>query len=287
MTANLQDDPRIDPRIKATLGLMPAESSQDVANREELLARANSEQGRAGMEAMKGFMDMCDNEDIAPSAGLTIETHEFTSQPDGNTIKVQFIRPESNEPLPCVYYIHGGGMQAFSCFDGMYRSWGRIIANQGVAVAMVDFRNCLTASSAPEVAPFPAGLNDCVSGIAWLRENAAQLGVDANKIIVAGESGGGHLHLPIGPETQPEPLPLLPSGPPAPLSHTPRPLPPRPAPLVPGNPTRAPGSPPAGSATMPVLGNRPGNRASTLGPRWRPSIPLPTLNRRHRNRSPS
>ena len=198
MTANLQDDPRIDPRIKATLGLMPAESSQDVANREELLARANSEQGRAGMEAMKGFMDMCDNEDIAPSAGLTIETHEFTSQPDGNTIKVQFIRPESNEPLPCVYYIHGGGMQAFSCFDGMYRSWGRIIANQGVAVAMVDFRNCLTASSAPEVAPFPAGLNDCVSGIAWLRENAAQLGVDANKIIVAGESGGGNLTLATG-----------------------------------------------------------------------------------------
>ena len=42
-----------------------------------------------------------------------------------------------------------------SCFDGMYRSWGRIIANQGVAVAMVDFRNCVTPSSAPEVAPVP------------------------------------------------------------------------------------------------------------------------------------
>ena len=29
-----------------------------------------------------------------------------------------------------------------SCFDGMYRAWGRMIADQGVAVAMVDFRNC-------------------------------------------------------------------------------------------------------------------------------------------------
>ena len=50
---------------------------------------------------------------------------------------------------PCVYYIHGGGMMSMSCFFGMYRAWGRIIAAQGIAVAMVDFRNCLTPSSAP------------------------------------------------------------------------------------------------------------------------------------------
>ena len=49
--------------------------------------------------------------------------------------------------LPGVYYIHGGGMQTLSCFDGNYRAWGRIIAAQGVAVAMVDFRNALTPSS--------------------------------------------------------------------------------------------------------------------------------------------
>jgi len=58
-------------------------------------------------------------------------------------------------------------MQTMTCFNGMYRSWGRIIANQGVAVAMVDFRNCLLPSSASEVAPFPAGLHDCVSGVKW------------------------------------------------------------------------------------------------------------------------
>jgi acetyl esterase/lipase len=97
-----------------------------------------------------------------------------------------------------VYYIHGGGMQVMSCFDGMYRSWGRIIAAQGVAVAMVDFRNCLTPSSAPEIAPFPAGLNDCVSGVKWLHANAAKLGVDPGHIIVAGESGGGNLTLATG-----------------------------------------------------------------------------------------
>ena len=122
----------------------------------------------------------------------------MASSPDGNTIKSQYIRPEGEEALPCVYYIHGGGMQVMSCFDGLYRAWGRIIAGQGVAVAMVDFRNALMPSSAPEVAPYPAGLNDCVSGRKWVHANAAELRIDPDHIIVAGESGGGNLTLATG-----------------------------------------------------------------------------------------
>jgi acetyl esterase/lipase len=180
------------------MGVMPSAPQPDVQNREQLLAEANAPEALAAREQLTVFMDMVDNEDVAPSAGLDVSTHEFTSAPDGNTIKVQFIRPEGSVVLPCVYYIHGGGMQAMSCFDGMYRAWGRIIAAQGVAVAMVDFRNCLTASSAPEVEPFPAGLNDCVSGLKWLHQQAGELSVDAGRVIVAGESGGGNLTLATG-----------------------------------------------------------------------------------------
>ena len=61
-----------------------------------------------------------------------------------------------------MYYIHGGGMTNLSCFDGMYRGWGKLVAANGVAVVMVDFRNAITPSSVPEVAPYPAGLDDCV-----------------------------------------------------------------------------------------------------------------------------
>jgi acetyl esterase/lipase len=167
--------------------------ARNVANREELLAEEASEAATVRAAAQDALFAAMDNEDVAPTKGLTIRTHSFTSAPDGNAIKVQFIRPDASAPLPCVYYIHGGGMQAMSCFNGMYSAWGRIIAAQGVAVAMVDFRNCLRASSAPEVAPFPAGLNDCVSGLRWLHENAAELDIDANHIVVAGESGGGNL----------------------------------------------------------------------------------------------
>ena len=89
-------------------------------------------------------------------------------------------------------------MQSMSCYYGNYRAWGKIIAAQGVAVAMVDFRNALTPSSVPEVAPFPAGLNDCVSGVKWVAANAEMLGIDSDRIVIAGESGGGNLTLATG-----------------------------------------------------------------------------------------
>ncbi len=195
MPANIKDDPRIDPRIKATIGLLPASTEPDVENREELLASVNTETAKASQEGLRAFMAICDTEEVAPSDGLVIETHEFLSSPDGNAIKLQLMRPEGDEPMPCVYYIHGGGMQVMSCFDGIYQAWGRMIAGQGVAVALVDFRNCLVASSAPEVMPFPAGLNDCVSGLKWLHAHAAKLGLAADQIVIAGESGGGNLTL--------------------------------------------------------------------------------------------
>ncbi len=196
--ANLNDDPRIDPRIKRAMGAFPPMQLGDVASREQLLEEAESPQSVALRRGMEAMFDKVDNEAITPSAGLDISTHEFVSSPDGNTIRMQFIRPLTPERLPCVYYIHGGGMQSLSCFFGMYRAWGKMIAHQGVAVAMVDFRNCLTPSSAPEVAPFPAGLNDCVSGVKWLVGQAEQLNIDRDHIVIAGESGGGNLTLASG-----------------------------------------------------------------------------------------
>jgi acetyl esterase/lipase len=194
----ITEDPRIDPRIKAIFGELDVGLAEDVPSREHLLERVNAPEAVEQREGLKAFLEMCDNEMIAPSAGLSIATHEFASTPDGNTIKVQFIRPDNGDTLPCVYYIHGGGMQSMSCFDGNYRAWGKIIAAQGVAVAMVDFRNALTPSSAPEVAPFPAGLNDCVAGVKWLVKNAPALNIDPGRIVVAGESGGGNLTLATG-----------------------------------------------------------------------------------------
>lgn len=196
--SKIEEDPRIDPRIKAVMGAMPIPVQEDVADRDALLRAVNQPEALAAQEMLDGMLDMLDSEEVAPSSGLEIGTIEFTSQPDGNTVKIQMIRPKSDEAVACVYYIHGGGMASMSCFNGMYRSWGRIIANQGVAVAMVDFRNCVSPSSAPEVEQFPAGLNDCVSGLKHVIAHAADLGIDPDHVIVAGESGGGNLTLATG-----------------------------------------------------------------------------------------
>ena len=198
--ASIADDTRLDPRLKAMFSALPMEmETTDATSREEMIEEANTEAALASATATRAFMEMCDNEETAPSAGLTIRTETFISSPDGNSINIQFIRPDSDAVVPCVYYIHGGGMMVMSCYDGNYRAWGKMIAAAGqVAVAMVDFRNALTASSAPEVAPYPAGLNDCVSGLKWVHANAEQLGIDGNNIMIAGESGGGNLTLATG-----------------------------------------------------------------------------------------
>lgn len=198
MAIDIAADTRLDPRIRRILAFIPTEAPKSVNSREELLAEAASPEALAMRQGMEQFFELCDTEEVAPSAGLSTTTQEFTSQPDGNTIKLQVIRPETDQALPCVYYIHGGGMAAMSCFYGMYRAWGRLIAAHGVVVVMPDFRNCVVPSTAREVAPFPAGLNDCLSGLRWVAAHPDDFGIDSDRIIVAGESGGGNLTLATG-----------------------------------------------------------------------------------------
>lgn len=198
MPYDVQSDDRLDPRLKAILGFVDVPQLGDVASREELLKEASAPATQELLKVAAAMMEFLDNEDVAPSAGLTFRDLEVRSQPDGNTIRLRLIRPEGDEVLACVYYVHGGGMASGSIDDPIYRAWGKVIAAKGVAVVMVEFRNCVFPNSYSEVAPFPAGLNDCLSGLRWLSANAATLRIDPSRIVVAGESGGGNLTLALG-----------------------------------------------------------------------------------------
>lgn len=191
-----REDPRIDPRLRAVLS--PTVPTPDVTSREELLLLEQTESARTREKERRKRLAQINTESIAPSTGLTQRVESFRSNPDNNVVKVHFVRPDCVERLPCIFYLHGGGMMSGSCFDGNYQAWGRILAAQGVAVAMVDFRNSLRPSSATEIAPFPAGLNDCVSGLGWLYERATTMNIDPERIVIAGDSGGGNLTLATG-----------------------------------------------------------------------------------------
>jgi acetyl esterase/lipase len=200
MENKIKNDPRIDKRIRAVFGEVDFNSvtTTNATTREEILAEQETEEAIQGKAVMEMINNSPHYKEVVTDEGLVTYTKEFTSSPDGNNIKIQYIRPDTDEKLPCVYYIHGGGMMVSSCFDELYAAWGRCMARQGVAVAMVDFRNAMWASSAPEIAPFPAGLNDCVSGLKWIHANAEELNIDNEQIIIAGESGGGNLTIATG-----------------------------------------------------------------------------------------
>ena len=195
MFSKLQRDPRIDPRIKAVFGEFGLPPMPDVTSREALIAEETSPEAQAGLEAVEAFYASTGADEVHVPDGLETSTLRFASEPDGNEVQILFMRPKGAAVRPCVYYIHGGGMSALSCFDANYQVWGRTIAAQDVAVAMVDFRNAVHPSSAAETAPYPAGLNDCVAGLRWLHSHAAELQIDPGRIVVAGDSGGGNLTL--------------------------------------------------------------------------------------------
>ena len=195
MENKIKNNLKIDKRIRAVFGEIEFASvtSSPASTREGIMADQESEEAKQGRAILEMVNNASHYKEVVPDRGLLTSTKEFISDPDGNTIKIQYIRPDTEEELPCVYYIHGGGMMVSSCFDELYAAWGRCIARQGVSVAMVDFRNAMWASSAPEVEPYPAGLNDCASATKWVFDNKRELNISS--IIISGESGGGNLSI--------------------------------------------------------------------------------------------
>jgi acetyl esterase/lipase len=90
-----------------------------------------------------------------------------------------------SEPRGCVFEIHGGGFLMGSI--EMMDAWCQVAAaTLAVVVVSVEYR------LAPEH-PFPAGIEDCYAALCWTAQHAAEIGVDAARIAIAGQSAGGGL----------------------------------------------------------------------------------------------
>ncbi|NMG76309.1 alpha/beta hydrolase [Aromatoleum diolicum] len=109
---------------------------------------------------------------------------------DGAALLARLYRPlaaAADDVLPLVIYFHGGGWCVGNV--GTHDSLCRQLANaSGCAVFSVEYR------LAPEH-PFPAAIEDGLFAAEWAWENAALLGVDPNRIALAGDSAGGNLSI--------------------------------------------------------------------------------------------
>ena len=92
--SKLQEDPRIDPQIKAKFGDFGQAQAPNASSRAEVLAMFETPEGKAMIEMQSQFFRTTASEEVAPSKGLVIRTETFASAPDGNQVKILFIRPE-------------------------------------------------------------------------------------------------------------------------------------------------------------------------------------------------
>src|SRR4051812_8015366 len=86
---------------------------------------------------------------------------------------------------PGVVWFHGGGfvLGDLDAEDGTCRF---VSERLGAVVVSVNYR------LAPEY-PFPAGVEDCYRALCWTADNADELGVDATRMAIGGNSAGGGL----------------------------------------------------------------------------------------------
>lgn len=101
-------------------------------------------------------------------------------------VRIRVHRPAGAAgPLPCVFWMHGGGYVAgsYEMEDLRFDRW--CPAHQCVGVA-VEYR------LAPET-PYPGPLEDSYAALKWTWEHAGELGIDPAAIGIGGASAGGGL----------------------------------------------------------------------------------------------
>lgn len=108
-----------------------------------------------------------------------------TIQGPAGDLPIRIYRPDRKGPLPGLVFFHGGGwvVGSIDTHDGLCRQLANAV---GMVVVSVDYR------LAPEN-KYPAAFDDCYAATCSVAENARELGIDAKRLAVGGDSAGGNL----------------------------------------------------------------------------------------------
>lgn len=104
----------------------------------------------------------------------------------GGPLPIRVYRPGTNtDPAPLLIYLHGGGF-VFGDLETSDPLSRRLCQETQMVVVSVDYR------LAPEHR-YPAAVEDAIFATRWCLENAASIGADRSRTVIAGDSAGGNL----------------------------------------------------------------------------------------------
>lgn len=169
---------RVDPRLLPLLAIGRLGARRDAGLPMSAKRERSAALSRRGRGLVMPAGPRCDERDVEVPV-------------DGGTITVRLYRPPMRlagaapTNLPLHVFFHGGGW----CVGTLHERDPRcreIAVGADCVVASVDYR------LAPEH-PFPTPLEDCYAALGWLAEHGEDLGIDATRIAVGGESAGANL----------------------------------------------------------------------------------------------
>lgn len=163
--------PPFDPELEAVL---------TVVNSELPKLRAVDE-----IPQLRNRVAVDENEKFIAESGLTRRDLTIPGYQGADIILTVLARPDHQGQGPGIYHTHGGGMIAGNRFVSAPQLAEWIFAHDAVAVS-VEYR------LAPEF-PDPYPVEDCYAGLVWTAEHATELGIDPERIMIAGASAGGGL----------------------------------------------------------------------------------------------
>ena len=118
---------------------------------------------------------------------VTIESDVVFGTGGGRDLRCDvFIPPDSVRKDVGVLLVHGGGWSSGD--RSQLKGYGVLLGRKGYLCVATEYR--LTGEAA-----WPAQLHDVKAALRWMRANAETFRIDPKKIVVEGNSAGGHLAL--------------------------------------------------------------------------------------------